>query len=324
MNALIKEFVDKYAPSEDQAGKFHEDLMDLVTVINSQAFLNSLQSGNCGRSLVSEADTVLAKLDTLLERSMAPAPHPVPQASPGTLAPTRTSSADTPFGSKQAKELAESKNVPVETIVPTGKTGKITKGDVQRAIKAMKPVCDGINVNGTSCSVSAESQCTQSGKWFCKKHQQSVELVRNVSSDDQPEHYGVSRTPGHIRSTETFSPDDAALNALTQIAEEALEDDSDDDLSSDRVPAVSISDPPAPSPAPDAEVAEEPSAEDQAETGVEDKIETLDAIEEEGLESDSEPESDSEDEDEVDPEDEVDLPPGSDDEEEDEEEENEE
>lgn len=242
MNAMIKEFVDKYAPVTEK-GKFHEDLVDLITEINSTAFLNSLQAGTTGRSLASDADKVMEKLDLLLERqAAAPAPA-LPRA--------RTPSADTPFGSKQAKELAEKEKIPAENIVPTGKTGKITKADVQKAIRERMPSCTGINVNGSGCSATATSQCPQSGRWFCKKHKESVELVRNVSSEDKPEHFGISKTPDQIRSANNFSEDDAKLNALTQVAAEPLEDDSDDELSSDRparAPAADASDAPAPAP----------------------------------------------------------------------------
>lgn len=257
IESIADNFVAAWCKDDSVKDEFKNELIEMIADIHKEYIIASISNEVCGESLHSQYTKVMKEfvdlkkqLKMFNEENMQSIEQTrrelSEQLSKNIKKPAgTTSSASTLglFGSVAAKKFAEDNNIDPNTVIATGKGGKITKKDIEKAMGSSvakvsktskqpavsKKYCNGITASGDACK--SEGKQLVNGSWYCNRHKEQGNKCANIADDEQFDSYVVEGNnklvidrfrDSSIKSLESVDDSDIKLN-------EIIDDDSDNE-----------------------------------------------------------------------------------------------
>ena len=222
----------KFGLDSDIAEELKQDLIDMISSIHSEYIIASIRNEVCGESLHSQFEAVMGEfrdLKSQLRLLKEDSGAKQVDVKPAKTIVKKSSSKYGPFISKVAMDFASENQVDPNTIIGTGKDGKISKSDISKVMKKnskknggkdSSKYCNGHTANGDPCK--SIGKVNIKGKWFCNRHKSQGTVCENIEETDNFENYDnqtetdkIDRfRDASIKSLETVGDKDAKLNDM--------------------------------------------------------------------------------------------------------------
>lgn len=251
IESIADRFVDEWCHDSQDKDNFKTELIEMLADIHKEYIIASIRNEICGKNLHSQYTSVMSEIKDIkkavkgivsetsetLEKTKKEISEQLQQQTKS--APKRSGGALGPFGSAAAKKFAEENDIDPNTVVGTGKDGKITKTDLSKSIKdSVKRIrtksgataktdssklCNGTTASGDPCKSSGKVNVK--GKWYCNRHKSQAVVCENVEDDDDFGSYENKKAIDRFRdqslkSLETVDDNDAKLNDMMESGDE--------------------------------------------------------------------------------------------------------
>lgn len=267
IESIADNFVNSWCHKSQDKDDFKAELIDMISDIHKEYIVASIKNEVCGPNLHSEFKDVMSEFNAMKKLikkftdeniiNIEKTKKELSEQLQKTKKVSTPKSSLGPYSSKTAKDFAEENKIDPNTVVGTGKEGKITKTDLNKALKETtgktaskkskkgdaksEKLCNGTTAAGDPCKSSGKVNIK--GKWYCNRHKTQAEVCENVDSDDEYGNYDDKKESEtidrfrdqSIKSLETVDDQDIKLNDMIGEDDEnenPKDEDEDSDLES--------------------------------------------------------------------------------------------
>lgn len=237
IESIADNFIEKWCGADQDQDDYKVDLIKMIAEIHKEYIIVSIANEVCGKNLHSQFSSVMKEFrDIRNEISNLKTVTHVKETHSAVGA-----SKLGPFCSKAALDYAKENNIDHNTVVGSGKDGKITKSDLSKVLKKTgstrqesSKFCNGATNNGSPCKSAGKVMIK--GKWYCKRHEKQGQKFENVDELDTDEAYDTNKEAvdrfrnDSIKSMESIDDSDVKLNDIIGDESEVDEvEESEDD-----------------------------------------------------------------------------------------------